>query len=72
MADIVGVMKTRKSKAAKKHLDDRIGPWSRRYSFGTPQGYEVGVSEFCRKQGGGSGGVGVVKNFALKIYSELL
>ena len=70
LADIVTLMKIQKSEAAKKHLDDRVGLWSRRYSYREPQGFVIRVPEFNNEKSGGSGGVGVVKDFTLQIHNE--
>ena len=64
-------MQTAKAKAAKKHINDRIGPWSRRYKYSSPQDYEEDVEEFNSKTGGGMGGVGVSQEFASAIFQEL-
>ena len=71
LRDIVESMKTQKSTAAIKHLDDRIKVWMRRYSKQDPRDVAIGVPEFSSKSGGGSGGVGVVKQFAQQIWDEL-
>ena len=64
-------MHTAKAKAAKKHINDRIGPWSRRYNYSDPQDYQTEVEEFSSKTGGGMGGVGVSQDFASAIFKEL-
>ena len=71
VVDLVNRMETKKAKAAQKHVNERIGPWSRRYNFGSPQHYEEGLVEFRSKGGGGSGGVGVTKDFGAAIFKEL-
>ena len=64
-------MKTRKSIAAEKHLDDRINVWMRRYSRQDPEDCEMSVPEFSSRKGGGKGGVGVIQDFASQIWQEL-
>ena len=64
-------LQTTKAKAAKKHINERIGPWSRRYQFKKPQHYDEGIAEFRSKGGGGSCGVGVTLEFAKAIVKEL-
>ena len=53
LADMIEKMiqqvQTAKAKAAKKHINDRIGPWSRRYKYSSPQDYEEDVEEFNSK-----------------------
>ena len=68
---IIQQMHTAKAKAAKKHINERIGPWSRRYSFSSPQDFAKDIEEFNSKTGGGMGGVGVSEEFAEKIFGEL-
>ena len=71
LRDIARVMKTPKSTAAEKHLDDRIRVWIRRYKRRDPVDCKDGVEEFGSRTGGGSGGVGVTKGLAEQIYNEL-
>ena len=71
LRDIVALMKTRKSIAAEKHLDDRINVWMRRYSRQDPEDCEMSVPEFSSKKGGGKGGVGVIQDFVSQIWQEL-
>ena len=68
---MIQLMPTAKAKAAKKHINDRIGPWSRRYKYSSPQDYEEEIEEFNSKTGGGMGGVGVSQEFGLAIFKEL-
>ena len=71
LVDLVNGLGTTKAKAAKKHINERIGPWSRRYNFSKPQHYDEGIAQFRSKGGGGSGGVGVTQEFAKAIVREL-
>ena len=71
LRDIVSLIKTKKSIAAEKHLDDRINVWLRRYGKTNPKDCVLNNDEFSSRKGGGSGGVGVTKTFALAIYGEL-
>ena len=71
LRDIVGLMQTKKSNAAEKHLDDRINVWLQRYAKKKPKDCALHVPEFSSRKGGGSGGIGVTKDFASAIYEEL-
>ena len=71
LVDLVNGLQTTKAKAAKKHINERIGPWSRRYQFKKPQHYDEGIAEFRSIGGGGSCGVGVTLEFAKAIVKEL-
>ena len=71
LRDIVRLIKTKKSIAAERHLDDRIHVWLRRNDKKKPKECVLSSDEFNCKKGGGSGGVGVTKVFAKAIYGEL-
>ena len=71
LRDVVCLMKPQKSKAAEKHLDDRINVWVKRYQR-TSEDWKGGIEAFGSKTGGGSGGIGVSQRFAQQIWAELL
>lgn len=71
MRDIVGLMNTRKSQAAEKHLNDRVKVWIRRYEKRVPRDCVEQVEIFRSRTGGGSGGVGATEEFARAIWEEL-
>lgn len=71
LRDIVGLMNTRKSLAAEKHLNDRVKVWIRRYEKRVPRDCVEQVEIFRSRTGGGSGGVGATEEFARAIWKEL-
>ena len=69
--DIISLMKTRKSAAAVRHVDERLSVWMRRYGRADPKDCEQGIAAFGSKQGGGCGGAGVTMGFAMEIWDEV-
>lgn len=71
LRDMMRLMKTTKSKAAERHIDDRLSVWMNRYSRKNPRDCEEGLGAFRSRTGGGMGGVGVTRSFAKDIWDEL-
>jgi hypothetical protein len=71
LRDVVRLMKTKKSVAAEKHLDERLPVWKRRYSRQDPGDCEEGLTAFRSRTGGGCCGTGVTRSFAQEIWNEL-
>jgi hypothetical protein len=71
LRDMVRLMKTKKSMAAEKHLDERLPVWKRRYSRQDPRDCEGGLTAFRSRTGGGLCGAGVTSSFARDIWNEL-
>ena len=68
LADLLSMIKTKRSKSAYHDVGGRIPAWVRKFGWIEDRHYVKCVEEFRSRTGGGNSGVGLVKEAAEQIY----